>query len=170
MAPQNAVDALHHVDTILVRQGHVRRVHDVLQLLQFPGRLLDDAGVACGDGRQLRGREVLVGNHTFITIDIDVRDFADQKDALLHLAGRADEVADAFQGVVVSLSLLINLHGFLEALQHGLAVLGGFDDLLGGVDDALREVRGVRDDPLGVCAAARAEEAQTQQDNFLFHA
>lgn len=77
-----------------------------------------------------------------IPVYIDVRDFADQEDALLHLAGRADEVADGFQGVVVSLPLLINLHGFLKTLQHGLAVLGGFDDLLGGVDDALREVRG----------------------------
>ena len=170
MAPQNAVDALHHVDPVLVRQGHIRRVHDVLQLLQFPGRFLDDAGVACGDGRELRGREVLVADHAAITVDVDVRDFAHEQDALLHLAGRADEVADGFQGVVVSLPLLINLHGFLKALQHGLAVLGGFDDLLGGVDDALREVRRIRDDPLGVCAAARAEEAQTQQDNFLFHA
>lgn len=69
----------------------------------------------------------------------------------------------------VSHPLLINLHGFLKALQHGGAVLGGFDDLLGGVDDALREVRGVRDDPLGVCAAACADEAQTQQDDFMVH-
>ena len=45
--------------------------------------------------------------------------------------------------VVVSLPLLINLYGFLKALQHGGAVLGGFDDLLGGVDDPLREVRRV---------------------------
>ena len=103
MTPQDAVDALHYVDTVLVRQGHVRRVHDVLQLLQFPGRLLDDAGVACGDGRELRGREVLVADHAAIPVYIDVRDFADQEDALLHLAGRADEVADGFQGVVVSL-------------------------------------------------------------------
>ena len=143
MTPQDAVDALHYVDTVLVRQGHVRRVHDVLQLLQFPGRLLDDAGVACGDGRELRGREVLVADHAAITVDVDVRDFAHEQDALLHLAGRADEVADGFQGVVVSLPLLINLHGFLKALQHGGAVLGGFDDLLGGVDDPLREVRRV---------------------------
>ena len=70
----------------------------------------------------------------------------------------------------VSHPLLINLHGFLKTLQHGGAVLGGFDDLLGGVDDALREVRRVRDDPLGVCAAACADEAQTQQNDFLFHA
>ena len=101
MAPQNAVDALHYVDTILVRQGHVRRVHDVLQLLQFPGRLLDDAGVAYGDGRELRGREILVADHAAITVDVDVRDFAHEQDALLHLTGRADEVADGFQGVVV---------------------------------------------------------------------
>ena len=169
MTPQHAVDALHHVDPVLVRQGHVRRVHDVLQLFQFPGRFFDDACVACGDGRELRGREVLVADHAAIPVYIDVRDFADQEDALLHLAGRADEVADGFQGVVVSLPLLINLHGFLEALQHGLAVLGGFDDLLGGVDDALREVRRVRDDPLGVCAEARADEAQTQHNDFLLH-
>lgn len=70
----------------------------------------------------------------------------------------------------VSHPLLINLYGFLKALQHGGAVLGGFDDLLGGVDDPLREVRGIRDDPLGVCAEARADKAQTQQDDFLFHA
>ena len=43
----------------------------------------------------------------------------------------------------VSHPLLINLYGFLKALQHGGAVLGGFDDLLGGVDDPLREVRRV---------------------------
>ena len=43
----------------------------------------------------------------------------------------------------VSHSLLVNLYGFLKALQHGGAVLGGFDDLLGGVDDPLREVRRV---------------------------
>lgn len=70
----------------------------------------------------------------------------------------------------VSHPLLINLHGFLKTLQHGGAVLGGFDNLLSGVDDPLREVRRVRDDPLGVCAEARADEAQTQQDDFLFHA
>lgn len=69
----------------------------------------------------------------------------------------------------VSHPLLINLHCFLKALQHGGAVLCGFDDLLGGVDDALCEVRRVRDDPLGVCAAADADKAQTQQDDFLFH-
>ena len=33
----------------------------------------------------------------------------------------------------------------------------------------LREILGVRDDPLGVCAAPRADEAQAQQDDFLFH-
>jgi len=71
VTPQDAVDALHYVDTVLVRQGHVRRVHDVLQLLQFPGRLLDDAGVACGDGRELRGREVLVADHAALFEFID---------------------------------------------------------------------------------------------------
>ena len=103
VAPQDAVDALHYVDTVLVRQGHVRRVHDVLQLFQFPGRFFDDACVACGDGRELRGREVLVADHAAITVNVDVRDFAHEQNTLLHLAGRADEVADGFQGVVVSL-------------------------------------------------------------------
>lgn len=127
-------------------------------------------GVACGDGRELRGREVLVADHAAITVDVDVRDFAHEQNALLHLAGRADEVADGFQGVIVFAALLIDFHRFLKALEHGLAVLGGFDDLLGGVDDALCEVRGIRDDPLGVCAAACADETQIQQDDFLFHA
>lgn len=69
----------------------------------------------------------------------------------------------------VSHALLVDLHGFLKALEHGLAVLGGFDDLLGGVDDALREVRGVRDDPLGAGSPGREEQAKGENDDFEFH-
>lgn len=141
MTPQHAVDALHHVDPVLVRQGHVRRVHDVLQLFQFPGRFFDDACVACGDGRELRGREVLVADHAAITVNVDVRDFAHEQNTLLHLAGRADEVADGFQGVVVSLPLLINLYGLLPSIISQMPPLFTWAIEAIDVDEAVDKLR-----------------------------
>ena len=44
-------------------------------------------GVACGDGRELRGREVLVADHAAITVDVDVRDFAHEQLSLIHILG-----------------------------------------------------------------------------------
>ena len=94
MVAQHAVDPFHHVDAVLVRQRHVRGVDNILQLLELPGRLLDDAGISRGDGGQFRGREVVIDHHALIAVDVDVGDLPDEQHALLDLAGRADQVVD----------------------------------------------------------------------------
>lgn len=73
---------------------------------------------------------------------------AHEQHRLLRATGAFDEVMHRPQRVVIFLRLLVNLYRLLKTLKHGLAVLGSFNDLFGGVYDTLRQIRRVAHDPL----------------------
>lgn len=169
MAHERAIDALHHVDTILVRETHIRGVDDLAEVLQLSGRFLDDAFVPYGDGRQLLDREVRVGDEAAVAVDVDVRDLAHEQHTALNLAGVAHEFVDLAQRVVVLFVLLVYFHRLLEVLQHALRRRGGVYHFIGGVDDTLCEVRGVGDDPLGAGCPCAEEQPHQKECQTSFH-
>jgi len=66
--------------------------------------------------------------------------------------------------VVIFLRLLVNLYRLLKTLKQRTSVPGCFDDLLGGIHDTLRQIRGVAHHPLRpkrmTCQQHRCQQAE----------
>ena len=135
------------------------------------GALLQQPGVSVGDRRKFLLRKVVVGEHPSVAVHVDVRDFTDQQNALLCLAGVFDQVADAFELVVVLLALPVNAGGLLEVLKHRGRRRGGLDHFVGRVDDALYQIGRIEYGPLGarLRAAQQNEKAEEHAFGSLFH-
>ena len=71
--------------------------------------------------------------------------------------------------IVIFLPLLVDLYGLLKTLQKGRSIAGRFDDLFGGVDDSLCEVRRVCNDPLCLRNPGCQEQPEAKQDDAWFH-
>ena len=163
------VTAVYHVHSVLV--GHRERgdVHHLLEFLEHVVALFEELGVAEGDGAEFGGREVAVVQHPAVAVHVDVGNLAHHENGLAHLLGVLDKTIHRFEGVVVFLALLVNLHGLPKVLDHVLRRGRGLCDILPGVDDALRDVGGVDDRPLRACPA-RKEQAKGDDGKYsCFH-
>ena len=74
-----------------------------------------------------------------------------------------DNIVYFFQGIVVFFSLLENLLRFLEIAHYIVCRSGRLYYLFGGIDDTLRQIRRVCNDPLGG-SPAEAGQAHRHQD------
>ena len=73
-----------------------------------------------------------------------------------------------FERIVILLSLLENLLRFHKAVQRVLGCGRGLHNLFGGVDDALRQIAGVRHHPLGGYLADETA-AYDHKENYFLH-
>ncbi len=74
---------------------------------------------------------------------VDFGYFRHQFNGLLHLDAALDNIVYRFERIVIFFTLLENLLCFHKAVQRVLGCGGSLHYLLGGVDDALRQVAGV---------------------------
>ncbi|CCY05090.1 putative uncharacterized protein [Eggerthella sp. CAG:1427] len=157
VAFHGVVAPVHHIHTLLV--GHLERgdVHHVLHLIQEVVALLQQFRIAEGDCREFLRREVVVLQHQLEAVHIDVGDFPDQQDGVPDLDTVFDEIVHVLQSVIVFLALLVNLDGLFEVVDHIRRSRGGLHDVFGGIDNALRQIRGVCHHPLGVCLACQEQ-------------
>lgn len=108
-------------------------------------------------------------HHLLVVVDVDVRDVTHHEDGLLHLACVLDEVVHRLQRIVVLLALLVNLHGLLEVVDHVLSRRRCVDDVVGRVDDTLRNVGRIYDRPLCACPSHHQQEQADCHDYFCSH-
>ena len=133
------------------------------------GTFFQQFGVPQSNRAQFFRRKIRVAEHTLEAGDIDVRDIAHHQDGLLNLAGIPDKVLDLAKPVVILLALPVDFHGFLKTIRHIGGSGGRVNDVLGGIDDSLRQIARVAHYPLGFRCEADKETAHAQHKNFLFH-
>ena len=164
VSPHPVVAPVHHVHTLLVGHRKRRDVHHVFHLFKDVVALLQELRVAERDGREFLGGVVFVAQHKLEIRNVDVRDFTDHQDRVPDLDGILDEIVHRFEGVVIFLTLLVNLYRLLKIRHHVGRRLRGVDDILRGIDDALREVARIADNPLRP-RRARKEQARAEKQN-----
>ena len=133
------------------------------------GTFFQQFGVSQSNRAQFFRRKIRVAEHTLEAGDIDVRDIAHHQDGLLDFAGITDKVLDLAKPVVILLALLVDFHGFLKTIRHIGGSGGCVNDVLGSIDDSLRQIARVAHYPLGFRCEADKEAAHAQHKNFLFH-
>lgn len=148
VSPHPVVAPVHHVHAFLVGHRKRRDVHHVFHLFEDVVALLQELRVAERDGRQLFGRVVLIAQHELKIRNVDVRDFADHQDRVPDLDGIFDKVVHRFESVVILLALFVDFYRLLKIRHHVGRRFRGVDDILRGINDALREVARIADDPL----------------------
>ena len=158
------IDPVDNIQPLLVGHRKPRRSDDLLQVVQQVGTRRQQLRIACGHCREFLGRVVRIVEHRPEVRDVYIGDVAHEQHRLLHTTGAFDEVMHLPQRVVIFFRLLVNLYRLLKTLKQRTSVPGCFDDLLGGIHDTLRQIRGVAHHPLRpkrmTCQQHRCQQAE----------